>query len=82
MSPPEINKLKDGYEQHIEFSKATMYYNGYSWAKGNCNSITIKGRESVYWRLGFWRGGGRKPAMEYRQQNLLDVSTNAPIIRE
>lgn len=66
-SPKEIREC--GFpDSYVEFDKATLYYNGYCWAKGTQDSHTVKGMGTLYWKLGFWRGGGRNPDLEYKQE--------------
>lgn len=60
MTVPEIDKLRNP-ESTIEFEKALRYHNGFCCGKGICTSLTLNGRKSIYWKLGFWRAGGRKP---------------------
>ncbi len=70
-SIPEIDAMKgNGGDSYREWERLYYYSNGYSWAKGNCNSHTIQGNKSIYWKLGFWRGGGRRPPLVLRQTYL------------
>lgn len=66
---PEINNLK-GDEKLIESQKEYLYGNGFCCGKGIVTSLTIKGQSSIYWRLGFWRAGGRKQNLKLRQMSL------------
>lgn len=54
LSLNEIEKLS-APESTIEYEKLLFYSNGYVWAMGIKTSLTIKGRNSVYWKLGHWR---------------------------
>lgn len=66
---PQIDKLS-GVERTIEHDKATIYDNGYCWAKGICTTYTLKGSTSTLWKLGFWRAGGRNPPLVARQTSF------------
>lgn len=71
--PPNDKNLND-VDSHNQWLVSCYYSNGYCWAKGTKTSITIKGRETIWWKLGFWRGGGRKPALKYYQQDFSFLS--------